>query len=159
MMLDPKLIKSTIGVSMLRPKKKPPTCTSPKSYNEFNMSQPRDDMSLPLQVYFPPPPPLGYTFLQLGRKRVLSEGGTTRWQAIKERTHKMVLAYTFGAPPVGQPSLSNVLHTCGTVGCHQPHHLLYGSVEDNNLTGLAAIRRYKELALEQHREYFGLGEP
>ena len=83
------------------------------------------------------------------------EGGKRK--AISECGHRLVMAYCFGAAPSVDCNI--VLHTCHQgAGCHQPHHLLYGSIADNNLRGTKAIARYKELAKEQDREYYGIDE-
>ena len=146
MMVDPKLVKAMDGFSMLPPKKTtttgkalPPSLSLPSIHSKF----------LP-----PLPKPLGYTLVTLGSTKNEEDG--KHHVPIKERTHRLVLAYTFGPPP--SKSLTHVLHTCETVGCHQPHHLLYGNVADNNLKGAQAIRRYTTRAMEQGRIYYGKGE-
>lgn len=164
MMLDPKMINhhdsnSKKFVTMLPPKVQRKPCTFKKSYNTFNgVARPLPLVPPPFVVIPRPPPPLGYTLLTLGMRKVVkkipySQSHHTSWQPIKEYTHRLVLAYTFGGPP--SPSHNIVLHTCGNVGCHQPHHLLYGTVTDNNIKSERAILRYKALAEEQDRDYYG----
>ena len=49
------------------------------------------------------------------------------------------------------------MHTCFNPACLQPHHLLLGSIADNNLKGTKAIIQYKKLSKEQGRTYWGKG--
>ena len=152
MVVNPSIVKATQGMSMLAPKKLQGDSRSTQRQNK-----PQASYHLP---YPPPHQPrfklMGYTLMTLGSKRV-DDGGRARICPIREYGHRLVIAFCFGPSP--SKDYDSIIHTCHQgVGCHQPHHMLYGTKADNNLRGRKAIRRYKQLAEEQGRIYYGMGE-
>ena len=137
-----------------------------KIQGDGRSSQRTNQVYLPslLPERIPPPPPhqppyqpLGYALMTLGSQVVMEGNKRKKSHPIYEYGHRLVMAYCFGPAPSEEQNI--VLHTCHQgAGCHQPHHLLYGSIADNNLRGAKAIKRYKELALEQNRDYYGMDD-
>lgn len=98
----------------------------------------------------------GYVILQIGSlKSVDPRTGSNHYKPIMECGHRLVCAYAWGKAPDNNKMC--VLHTCSNPACLQPHHLLYGSIADNNLKGTKAIIRCKRLSEEQGRLYWGKG--
>jgi hypothetical protein len=161
MVVNPKLIKDTPGISMTHPKKIQGDARSSKRSNQVytssSSSSRHNQVPPPPPHHQPPSQPWGYALLALGSHVTMEGGKKKKSHTINEYGHRLVMAYCFGAAPSEDCNI--VLHTCHQgAGCHQPHHLLYGSIADNNLRGTKAIARYKELAKEQDREYYGIDE-